>query len=435
MVIETGLSKPIIVISMVLGLILVLGMMWAIFAPLITEIRTASTSASVDLLYADYEDEEEDEEDYWLAQIRSESPERVSRTPHPPSNKKDNENDTFITKHGYHPDESTIETSLLTETKVTGFDEKRFVKGELFTDAGGMKLVYHAKDMDTGKKLVWKQASDHKNMPINICNSRLKYEVEILRMIDHNRIPTLMASGQSNDGRGNNVEVLIEEFIEGDTLHEHLSPATKFTYDEAIKHILELCEPLEKLAALDSPIYHRDLKPQNIIMHPKRGPVIIDFGGAKLDSNKVLVTSVALGSGGWTAPERDEISGTFTDVYSIGKILFCMLNGQASPPRVIDEKDIPKLTSIGVPLWLSSVIVEACRQRSEDRIQTVSLLASRLREEGAPIESDGDNEKSDFKAMKVKELREELRTRGLPLIGSKSQLILRLSKYENMETE
>ena len=75
------------------------------------------------------------------------------------------------------------------------------------------------------------------------------------------------------------------EYIEGGSLDDEMKVFQKRNKLQDLEHtietLLQCCEALEYMADLETPLYHRDIKPHNIMIHPKRGVVLIDFGLAK----------------------------------------------------------------------------------------------------------------------------------------------------------
>ena len=84
---------------------------------------------------------------------------------------------------------------------------------------------------------------------------------------------------------GENVVVMIMEFIEGRSLKDDIETLAKlgkgFDSNEAIEIISKICQSLEYMADLEVPVYHRDIKPHNIMLNHGNGVSLIDFGLAK----------------------------------------------------------------------------------------------------------------------------------------------------------
>jgi serine/threonine-protein kinase len=177
------------------------------------------------------------------------------------------------------------------------------------------------------------------------------------------------------------------EKIEGDDLASsmRMQKARGQTEDFSIarKMILEVCEALEYMADQDPPVYHRDIKPHNIIMHPKRGAVLIDFGLAKgVEAGAGYSHTGGAGTEGYKPPERDRsISGGFTDVYSLGQLLWVLVTGEHPFSGLTEEELSEALVAKGCPAWLASLLYK-CADRHVRRIQTATEFRIRLENEG-----------------------------------------------------
>ena len=251
---------------------------------------------------------------------------------------------------------------------------------------GGMATVFMATEITTSERVVWKQAHGQYN-PLTVANQKLVGEISLLQMIRNPRIPQHIAHGKVFDEQGNSCEVLIEEFIEGGDLKQMVIQVAKaglsLPLGKVLDYVTAICEPLEHMARLTEPVYHRDMKPHNIIIHPIRGPVLIDFGLAKMIATGDDVSITRGGSGTWTPPERDSgISGPFTDVWSLGKLLYFMLTNE-SPPAILSESKVSeKFAESGHPAWLCGLVIKACWPQHEQRIQSVVQFRTILQNEG-----------------------------------------------------
>jgi serine/threonine-protein kinase len=261
---------------------------------------------------------------------------------------------------------------------------ENFTRKQLIAQ-GGMSDVYIASDSMSGKDVAWKEAHNRFN-PLHFTNAKLQGEAELLQIINHNRLPGFITLGEVSNVSGSTCGVLIEEFIEGGDLKATVEQVKKMGMNLPASKIIELmshiCEPLIHMTRLPEPVYHRDLKPHNIIVHPERGPVLIDFGLAKMVASGQDVSITRGGSGTWSPPERDSgISGPFTDVYSLGKILFYLATGN-QPPTIMTHADKDQMIAMNHPEWLANLMLSAAWPRHDDRLQNVHLFAQALANQG-----------------------------------------------------
>ena len=102
----------------------------------------------------------------------------------------------------------------------------------------------------------------------------------------------------------------------------------RYTFQILVPIIKTLCS----LSRLEKPIYHRDLKPENILSDGET-LFLSDFGIAYMDDGEDRITSTmeAVGARLFLAPEYEigkvESVGEKGDVYSLGKIIWYLING------------------------------------------------------------------------------------------------------------
>ncbi|MBD2359165.1 HEAT repeat domain-containing protein [Tolypothrix sp. FACHB-123] len=130
-----------------------------------------------------------------------------------------------------------------------------------------------------------------------------------------------------------NEKIIVQELINGKNL---LNELEQKTFDE--KQILDLLSQLLPILKVihERGIFHRDIKPDNIMRNQENGKlVLIDFGIAKQISELDIFTeksvalriprSTNLGTYGYQAPEN--FSSPASDLYSLGATCFHLLTG------------------------------------------------------------------------------------------------------------
>ena len=288
--------------------------------------------------------------------------------------------------------QNDLETEIGTNNEKKNDLENNFKVGELIAE-GGMAQIYRATNLVNGEIVVWKQAHGKHN-PLRVSNERIIEEAELLSQLQHKRIPTVFDVGQIIDSSGREKSVLVIEYIEGgdlkNTVEQFRKMGVPLPFEKAIQLVHWICEPLDYMAKKTEPIYHRDLKPHNIIIHPDLGPVLIDFGLAKQVATTSDLSITRGGSGTWTPPERESgLSGGFTDVWSLGKILYYLLTSEV-PPVILDIETVRDvLDKNDRPRWLTDFIIWACWPHHEKRIQNVEQFYILLENQGAWPEKGG----------------------------------------------
>ncbi|KAJ3152785.1 hypothetical protein HDU89_000987 [Geranomyces variabilis] len=152
--------------------------------------------------------------------------------------------------------------------------------------------------------------------------TRLKREVRIMRLLHHPNITRLYDVIETDSQI-----VLTMEHVQGGELFDYIV-AQKRLKDRVARRLFR-----QIISALDychqSSIIHRDLKPENLLLDKNKDIKIIDFGFVKLfDRNESLQTFC--GSPFYASPEMilgKHYQGPEVDVWSMGVILFALLNG------------------------------------------------------------------------------------------------------------
>ena len=176
---------------------------------------------------------------------------------------------------------------------------------------------------------------------------------------------------------GSNGLIVIEEYIEGVTVAEMLEEAC-LSEREAVDIVRSICQILEELHNLPTPIIHRDIKPSNIIVKPDGEVILLDMNVAKWYDEDKTDDTAYMGTQHYAAPEQIgygfKASSAKTDIYAIGVLLNVMLTGR-----------FPKEQRAPGKIW---DIIERCiRLNAEERYTTTELINELDKLDG---ESDGD---------------------------------------------
>ncbi len=155
---------------------------------------------------------------------------------------------------------------------------------------------------------------------------RWRRESQLLGEIDH---PNLVHShGELEvDGRPG----LLLEYVEGASLRDRLQRGP-LEWEQAARIGVQVARALERLHRHGA--IHRDVKPHNVLLHPRRGAVLADLGLVRRREDPTLTRQgAALGSPAYMSPEQardpSEI-GPEADVYSLGATLHHAISGK--PP-------------------------------------------------------------------------------------------------------
>ncbi len=153
-------------------------------------------------------------------------------------------------------------------------------------------------------------------------------EPEALRRINAPPMPRFIA-----EYRNDQMRCVLREYVPGETLSQ-LAGEQTFTEEDVIRIGVQLCDQLQVLHSMDPPVIHRDIKPQNVVIRPDGTAVLIDFGIARVRTEKDTDT-VAFGTQGFAPPEQYGFSQTDarSDIYSLGILLSWLQSRETKAPQ------------------------------------------------------------------------------------------------------
>jgi Tol biopolymer transport system component len=200
-----------------------------------------------------------------------------------------------------------------------------------FVGAGGMGEVYRARDLKLGRNVALKRLPDRfSDEPERV--DRFEREAKMLASLNHPNIAAIYDLEES-DG----IQCLVLEFVEGESLAERLSKG-HIPITEILDISRQIADALE--AAHEQGVVHRDLKPANIMITPKGGVKVLDFGIAKLlepthspnptvEKDSITAGKV-LGTPSYMSPEqaRGKPVDKRTDIWAFGCVLYELLTGR-----------------------------------------------------------------------------------------------------------
>lgn len=155
--------------------------------------------------------------------------------------------------------------------------------------------------------------------------------------------------------------------------------------------LLPIVETLAQLSVRPKPVFHRDIKPENLLyrlQHDTTRLALSDFGCAYLaEDERLTPANRAIGAWAFRPPEysigRVAKIDEKGDVFSLGKVLWAMINGQRhvvfpGPVWFLEEFDLARKFPAAPKIYQVMVIVaQACTIQPEKR-PTLSQFASSL---------------------------------------------------------
>ncbi|QFR01159.1 serine/threonine protein kinase [Streptomyces phaeolivaceus] len=134
---------------------------------------------------------------------------------------------------------------------------------------------------------------------------------------------------------------LVMEYVQGTTLADQFHSRRTVSAKQLFTWARQICVALRGLHALDQPLLHRDLKPDNVLLGTDLTVRLIDFGLAARLLESGTVPGVA-GTLTYMAPETSQgESVPASDLYSLGVLMYEGLTGRLPFEHLVPPHELP----------------------------------------------------------------------------------------------
>ncbi len=273
--------------------------------------------------------------------------------------------------------------------------------------AGGFGITYRVFDHNLGKEVAIKEYLPNdlalrqdavEVLPKSVVDKddfewgldRFLDEAKVLARFDHKNIIKVHRYFQAH-GTG----YIVMEYAEGDTLSDILKKNGKLSPRQLEAILFPLLDGLEEVHKMG--VFHRDIKPGNIIVRNDGTPVILDFGAARQDINVKSRSVTAIVTPGYSPIEQYSTKGNqgpWTDVYALAAVSYYAITGQR-PDDAAERIHEDRLAqwSAKVTGWdgcFLAAVEKALSFREEDRPQSIAEWRRALLERDESKQSSGD---------------------------------------------
>jgi len=177
------------------------------------------------------------------------------------------------------------------------------------------------------------------------------------------------------------------EYIKGDTLERHCHAGTLLPMQQSVEIIFAICQALDY--AHKQKVIHRDIKPSNLMLDEAGSPKLTDFGVAQITEH---TSETGLwGTPSYMSPEaiKEEALGSYSDIFSLGCVLYELLGGQQAFPGENNFAIMYKITNSDptplselrqdLPPILEDIVSKAMAKDYTERYQSCLDFAYDLR--------------------------------------------------------
>jgi serine/threonine protein kinase/Tol biopolymer transport system component len=254
--------------------------------------------------------------------------------------------------------------------------------------SGGMGVVYRARDEKLQREIAIKMVSKDV-LATEEARRHFRKEALALAKLNHAHIAAVYDVGEQ-DG----ADFLVMELVQGQSLAAKLL-AGALPVNEGTAIARQVAEALGE--AHERGVIHRDLKPANVMITPKGGVKVLDFGLAKLLAPEgdatlsVAETRGVLGTPGYMSPEQalGKSVDARTDLWSLGVLYFESLTGRRpfvgtgslDVLRAITAAPLPSIRALSpeLPLLAEHIVNRSLEKDRELRYQRAAEMETDLK--------------------------------------------------------
>jgi eukaryotic-like serine/threonine-protein kinase len=256
--------------------------------------------------------------------------------------------------------------------------------------SGGMATVYLADDLRHGRQVAIKVLKPE--LGILLGPDRFAREIRVAAALNHPHILPLYDSGRV-PGTGPDAGLLfyVMPYVRGGSLRDRLKHERQLPVDEAVALVRQVALALDH--AHGHGLVHRDVKPENIMLHEGYA-MVTDFGialAATDPGERLTQTGLMIGTPEYMSPEQatgERSLDAKSDLYSLGCVLYELLTGEvphASPSartliarRLIEPPPRVRRMRPQVPAAIDEAIARAMAVEPSQRLSTAAAFAEAL---------------------------------------------------------
>ena len=218
-----------------------------------------------------------------------------------------------------------------------------------------------------------------------IGGDRFDREIKMAARLTHPHILPVFDSGEAGG-----LYFYVMPMMAGKSLRDRLAGGAMLPIDEALRIARQVASALDY--AHRQGVVHRDVKPENILMH-EGAALVADFGIGKALSGadgSITQTGLAVGTPAYMSPEQASADSSVdgrSDLYSLGCVLYEMLTGEQpytgpNAQAIISKRflaPIPHVRAMReVPEQLDQAVVRSLARTPVDRFPTAAEFAEAL---------------------------------------------------------
>ncbi len=248
-----------------------------------------------------------------------------------------------------------------------------------------MGVVYRARDPVIDRLVAIKMISLPPHLPDAQKKEyalRFLHEAKAAGNLHHPGIVTVFDVGEESD-----LPYMAMEYIEGRSLSKLVEEKKVLPVEQALEIARQVAAALAY--AHRQGVVHRDVKPDNILLHSDGRVLITDFGVARLQASDLTRTGEVLGTPHFMSPEQvlgEAVDGR-SDLFSLGVVLYLMVTGERPFQgdtissicyQIVHEEPRPRPATDGLRPEVAAILKRLLAKNPDERFATGDELAAAL---------------------------------------------------------
>lgn len=232
---------------------------------------------------------------------------------------------------------------------------------------------------------------DHTQAAVKLLRLQLSRSLELKDFLNearvirlrHPHIIPILDFGISPD----DMPFLVMEYASGGTLRDRFWHGSSLPLPEIVTYTTQLASALQ--FAHSRRLIHRDVKPENMLLHADGTVLLSDFGIAKMmEQSATMSTNAQAGTPAYMAPEQGQGEPCpASDQYALAVVVYEWLTGRrpflGTPLEIVVQHRLnspPPLRIFrqAIPLEVERVILKAMAKKPEERFASIADFAQAL---------------------------------------------------------
>jgi serine/threonine-protein kinase len=251
---------------------------------------------------------------------------------------------------------------------------------------GGMSRVFVAEETALGRRIAIKVLDVGLSGAVDV--ERFRREVAVAARLQHPHIVPVLTAGEAGG-----MLYYTMPYIQGESLRARLARGVPLPMFEIVCVIRDVARALA--CAHRQGIVHRDVKPENVLVHEGGDALVADFGIAKAlsASTNMMCTAagLVLGTPAYISPEQALCEPTTdhrADLYCLGLVAYELLAGVhpfagRSPRALVAAHMVESPTPVGrhrpdAPRRLAALVMHLLEKHPAERPQTAEHVLGEL---------------------------------------------------------